>query len=173
MVRPFQFTMPWSVLCPHGVVFSLRDDLRPEQKAAANPSAWPPFLPILGRIPLKLWWKSEIPRRPRLLFVPFIVSKRVSGMYYEFHKYLLIGWRCHRKWKLCIFLRFLEFLQYSILTFHNSVLLGANISSVQSLSSVRLFATPWIAACQASLSITNSLSSLKLTSNINLIIPSS
>ena len=29
-------------------------------------------------------------------------------------------------------------------------------SSVQSLSSVRLFATPWTAACQASLSITNS-----------------
>ena len=31
-------------------------------------------------------------------------------------------------------------------------------SSVQSLSHVRLFATPWIAACQASLSITNSWS---------------
>ena len=31
-------------------------------------------------------------------------------------------------------------------------------SSVQSLSRVRLFATPWIAACQASLSITNSWS---------------
>ena len=31
-------------------------------------------------------------------------------------------------------------------------------SSVQSLSNVRLFATPWIAACQASLSITNSWS---------------
>ena len=30
------------------------------------------------------------------------------------------------------------------------------ISSVQSLSRVRLFATPWITACQASLSITNS-----------------
>ena len=33
---------------------------------------------------------------------------------------------------------------------------------VQSLSHVRLFATPWIAACQASLSITNSLGSLRL-----------
>ena len=33
-------------------------------------------------------------------------------------------------------------------------------SSVQSLSRVRLFATPWIAAHQASLSITNSRSSL-------------
>ena len=37
-------------------------------------------------------------------------------------------------------------------------------SSVQSLSRVWLFATPWIAACQASLSITNSWSSLRLTS---------
>ena len=34
-------------------------------------------------------------------------------------------------------------------------------SSVQSLSSVRLFATPWTAACQASLSITNSWSPSK------------
>ena len=37
-------------------------------------------------------------------------------------------------------------------------------SSVQSLSRVQLFATPWIAAHQASLSITNSWSSLRLTS---------
>ena len=36
-------------------------------------------------------------------------------------------------------------------------------SSVQSLSCVRLFATPWIAAGQASLSISNSWSSLRLT----------
>ena len=35
-------------------------------------------------------------------------------------------------------------------------------SSVQSLSRVRLFTTPWITACQASLSITNSRSSTKL-----------
>ena len=37
-------------------------------------------------------------------------------------------------------------------------------SSVQSLSRVWLFATPWTAACQASLSITNSQSLLKLKS---------
>ena len=35
------------------------------------------------------------------------------------------------------------------------------MSSVQSLSSIRLFVTPWTAACQASLSITNSQSLLK------------
>ena len=45
-------------------------------------------------------------------------------------------------------------------------------SSVQSLSRVWLFATPWIAARQASLSITNSRRSLRLTS-IELVMPSS
>ena len=45
-------------------------------------------------------------------------------------------------------------------------------SSVQSLSRVWLFATPWITACQASLSITNSRSSLRLTS-IESVMPSS
>ena len=45
-------------------------------------------------------------------------------------------------------------------------------SSVQSLSHVRLFATPWITARQASLSITNSWSSLRLTS-IESVMPSS
>ena len=44
-------------------------------------------------------------------------------------------------------------------------------SSVQSLSRIWLFATPWIAARQASLSITNSQSSLKLMS-IELVMPS-
>ena len=45
------------------------------------------------------------------------------------------------------------------------------IRSDQSLSRVRLFATPWIAARQASLSITNSRSSLKLMS-IESVMPS-
>ena len=45
-------------------------------------------------------------------------------------------------------------------------------SSVQSLSRVWLFVTPWIAACQASLSSTNSWSSLRLMS-IESVMPSS
>ena len=45
-------------------------------------------------------------------------------------------------------------------------------SSVQSLSRVRLFVTPWTAARQASLSITISRSSLRLTS-IESVMPSS
>ena len=45
------------------------------------------------------------------------------------------------------------------------------LNSVQSHSCVRLFATPWIAACEASLSITNPQSSLKLMS-IESVMPS-
>ena len=49
---------------------------------------------------------------------------------------------------------------------------GSKIRSDQSLSRVRLFATPWIAARQASLSIANSWSSLRLTP-IESVMPSS
>ena len=48
----------------------------------------------------------------------------------------------------------------------------AQFSSAQSLSHASLFATPWTAACQASLSVTNSRSLLKLTS-IKSVMPSS
>ena len=44
-------------------------------------------------------------------------------------------------------------------------------SSVQPLSHVRLSATPWTTACQASLSITNSLSLLKIMF-VELVMPS-
>ena len=49
--------------------------------------------------------------------------------------------------------------------------LSSSVSSVQSLSHVQLFATPWTAACQAPLSITNSQSLLKLMS-IESVMPS-
>ena len=48
---------------------------------------------------------------------------------------------------------------------------SVQFSSVQLLSCVQLFATPWTPACQASLSITNSRSSLKLMS-IKSVMPS-
>ena len=57
------------------------------------------------------------------------------------------------KWTLCLFFYF-------------------QFSSVQSLSHVWLFEAPWIAARQASLSITNSWNSLRLMS-IESVIPSS
>ena len=58
------------------------------------------------------------------------------------------------------------------ITYYLSHSFSNEFSSVQSLSRVRLFVTPWIAAHQASLSITNSRSSLKLTS-IESVMPSS
>ena len=55
---------------------------------------------------------------------------------------------------------------------YNIYITDTYITSVQSLSRVRLFATPWITACQASLSITNSQSSPKIMC-IELVMPSS
>ena len=54
----------------------------------------------------------------------------------------------------------------------NGVIIHHQFSSVQSLSRVQLFVTPWTAACQASLFITNSRSSPKLMS-IKSVMPSS
>ena len=55
---------------------------------------------------------------------------------------------------------------------HSRINSKVKFSTVKSLSHVRLLATPWLAALQASLSITNSPSSLKLTS-IESVMPSS
>ena len=59
-------------------------------------------------------------------------------------------------------------LEWGAIAFSDSVY---QFSSVQSLSRVRLFSTPWIAARQASLSITNSRSLLKLMP-VELVMPS-
>ena len=53
-----------------------------------------------------------------------------------------------------------------------NIFLNSSVQFSQSLSHVRLFATPWIAAHQASLSITNSRSSLWFTS-VESVMPSS
>ena len=58
------------------------------------------------------------------------------------------------------------------MTMHWKSKCSVQFSSVQLLSGVRLFATPWIAAPQASLSITNSRSSPKLMC-IESVMPSS
>ena len=63
---------------------------------------------------------------------------------------------------LCLTIILLLILLY-FLRLHNSFILGCS-QSVQSLSRVQLFVTPWTATRQASLSITNSQSLLKLMS---------
>ena len=73
-------------------------------------------------------------------------------------------------WALMVFiLRWKELTLHLVTTLYS---FNVQIRSDQSLSHVRLFVTPWIAACQASLSITNSRSSLRLTS-IESVMPSS
>ena len=62
--------------------------------------------------------------------------------------------------------------QYNGALLSKFCLASVQFSPVQSLSRVRLFVTPWIAALQASLSITMSRSSLRLTS-IESMMPSS
>ena len=61
--------------------------------------------------------------------------------------------------------------QNSMLLAQNHKYTSVQFSSVQSLSHVRLFVTPWTASRQASLSITNSQSLLKLMS-IESVMPS-
>ena len=68
----------------------------------------------------------------------------------------------------CVVQFYMFHFQHSI----SSPRLYLGISSVQLLSHVRVFVVPWIAALQASLSITNSWSSLRLTS-IKSVMPSS
>ena len=92
-------------------------------------------------------------------------------------KYLRSIWINHNMWILFIFwfkllkIKFMTQLENWTLTRYLRILKNL-ISSVQLLSHVRLFATQWIAACQASLSITNPRNSLKLKS-IESVMPSS
>ena len=79
-----------------------------------------------------------------------------------------VGWWARKGWEdWGCWLYFLDacleycFISQTVLLFVSSCLISS-VSSVQSLSRVWLFATPWTAALQASLSITNSRSLLKL-----------
>ena len=64
---------------------------------------------------------------------------------------------------VAIIIEAIDFFSFKI-SVHVFAALSLLFSSVQSLSHVRLFATPWTTARQASLSITNFRSSLRLTS---------
>ena len=70
----------------------------------------------------------------------------------------------HQKtcWKLCVCRQSMSFLNWE--SWSCKLAFMFQFSSVQLLSHVRLLATPWISASQASLSITNYRSLLKLTS---------
>ena len=65
--------------------------------------------------------------------------------------------------------RYLSIYRYAYIYINGKYLIM--VQSVQSLTCVQIFVTPWTAACQASLSITNSWNLLKLMS-IELVMPS-
>jgi len=96
------------------------------------------------------------------LLVYFICIMPICISFYELSNFCPFFY-----WIVLVFFPSIFKVFYNILE-----LLVLQFSSVQLLSRVRLFATPWIAAHQASLSITNSRSSLRLTS-IESVMPSS
>ena len=82
---------------------------------------------------------------------------------------------CYRVWANILYLTsIIQFVYTFPFSWKNTILpldFNVHFSSVQSLTRVRLFATPWTAACQASLSIINSWSLLRLMS-IESVMPS-
>ena len=73
------------------------------------------------------------------------------------HMWLLNNWNvANPNWDVLLSVKCTRYFET------DSMWLLSQFSSVESLSRVRLFATPWIAACQASPSIPNSQSLLKL-----------
>ena len=91
------------------------------------------------------------------------------------HRALTLGSLCHAS--NSHLLSILHMIMYMLQCYNKhmkkcSISLIIQFSSVKLLSCVWLFVTPWIAARQASLSITNSQSSLRLTS-IESVMPSS
>ena len=83
-------------------------------------------------------------------------------MYHNFLIFLTINF------KLWFIFRYFCIRYFFFLVFAN---FSFSFSSIQWLSHVQLIGTPWTAACQASLSITNSWSLLKLMS-VELVMPS-
>ena len=85
-----------------------------------------------------------------------------------------LSWPLYLKWYHLLMSAFPDLFACCVFltSFTSFDTLSVQFSSVQSLSRIRLFATPWTAARQASLSITNSRSSLRLTA-IESVMPSS
>ena len=107
-------------------------------------------------------------------------SQRVRHDWVTEHTWIVdllccVSFSCSAKWFSYTHLHesilFKILFAYRLLKVLSRVPSATQFSSVQLLSHVQLFATPWTAACQASLSITKSQSLLKLIS-IKLVMPS-
>ena len=98
---------------------------------------------------------SALGSYPFLLDIFSVSCFPVTGKEYEWN------WECENHRNLTISCWYQIMFSYIKATIECA---SWKFSSVQSLSHVRLFVTPWTAACQASLSITNPQSLLKLMS---------
>ena len=105
------------------------------------------------------------PGRPHRCLMKSSWSERSPG---------LVASQWNHPWEVSSVSSYLKWGQYFLsgITAIRTWYINNQFSSVQSLSRVQLFATPWTAACQASLSMTNSRSSPKPMS-IELVMPSS
>ena len=126
--------------------------------------------PFIHQFKFKFYYRV-IPIRADSSFVLFsdfcLVSNTVAASPQKYNQHLLKEWvyshtRIRHNFVLLLLYCYLIFILNS----------SHKFSSVQSLSRVQLFVTPWITARQASLSITNSRRSLRLMS-IELVMPSS
>ena len=82
----------------------------------------------------------------------FQVYKKVNELYIHTYSHFLKIIFLYKQCSMCSIEVLISYIFYRSVQF----------SSLQLLSRVQLFATPWTTACQASLSITNSQSSAKL-----------
>ena len=103
----------------------------------------------------------------RCLAQSILSAKSIKWKYIMKETHQMLWWGFHRIKGIRRIVKTIIMFKWRVLC-----LLSLMFRSDQSLSHVRLYATPWIAACQASLSITNSRSSLRLTS-IESVMPSS
>ena len=119
------------------------------------------------RITIFILW---VPNLFCLVFSTSLLFLNWSIVDVQYH----VSFRCTTEWfSIYIFLfRFFSLIGYYKVLSRVPCTVSVQFSSVQSLSRVQLFATPWIAARQTSLSITNSQSLPKLMS-IESVMPSS
>ena len=116
---------------------------------------------------------------PSCFLAKCLIHKRGSHSQNDAHLWVTSGWsvlegtllpltECPERWEWDVWN--VTFCSFS--GSYSQLIIIIQIRSDQSLSRVRLFSTLWIAPCQVSLSITNSWSSLRLTS-IESVMPSS
>ena len=155
------------------VPFGIRIFLHPFGFPVSKPH-WPSsqtFWGLLGAEPLRwatlsgTWAPHSLGRNPVVVIILLLVGHFSGAVGFDYTASLPF---------LSILLQFLLYVFSCGKCFLPVIRLFSVIVvlSVQSLSRVRLFVTPWIAARQASLYITNSWSSPRLTS-IESVIPSS